>query len=301
MPKKIFVTGINGFTGHYLCKDLILKGYDLYGISNQESSKKNIFKINLTEKNKLFNLLNEIEPDIVVHLASISSVSNNNFGSIYDTNIIGSANLFDSLNRIKKKPEFILVSSSANVYGNSGKSVQAESDFLMPANHYAISKYAMELGAKLLKNSLPICITRPFNYTGVGQSIDFLIPKIVNHYALKKEFIELGNIDVERDFSDVRFLSKIYLRLIDLMPAGETINICSGKTYSIKKIMDIMKSLSNHDIKVKTSKSLMRPNEIYILQGSKNKLDKYVGNILPISFEETLEWMYSEQLLKNNF
>ena len=107
-----------------------------------------------------------------------------------------------------------------------------------PANDYAVSKLAMEYLAKTYSVRLPLIICRPFNYTGVGQAEAFLLPKIVAHVRKGATEIELGNLDVARDFSDVRDVSSIYARLIQTPAAvGATLNICSGKAYTLREVL----------------------------------------------------------------
>ncbi|WET42748.1 GDP-mannose 4,6-dehydratase [Citrobacter enshiensis] len=132
-----------------------------------------------------------------------------------------------------------MLASSANVYGNGTAGKLSESTVVNPANDYAVSKLAMEYMSHLWMDKLPIFITRPFNYTGVGQTDNFLLPKIVKHFKAKSPTIELGNIDVWRDFTDVRALSKAYVKLLHAKPFGEVINICSGRTYSLRKVIEL--------------------------------------------------------------
>jgi nucleoside-diphosphate-sugar epimerase len=150
----------------------------------------------------------------------------------------------------------------------------------------------MEYMAKLWMDRLPIFITRPFNYSGVGQSLQFLLPKIVDHFQRGERVIELGNVDIERDFSDVRFVAKAYLELLEKCPIGETVNICSGRANSLKDVLNTMNNIAGYDIEVHTNPLFVRSNDVKKLFGSNQKLKSFVPELPDISLRETLSWMY---------
>jgi nucleoside-diphosphate-sugar epimerase len=104
---------------------------------------------------------------------------------------------------------------------------------LKPGNDYAVSKLSMEHMAALWQPLLPITVVRPFNYTGAGQASDFLIPKIVEHFRGHQQTIRLGNVEVSRDFSDVRTVAWFYSQLALKAYPGEVFNLSSGSTHSI--------------------------------------------------------------------
>jgi nucleoside-diphosphate-sugar epimerase len=143
------------------------------------------------------------------------------------------------------RPKRVLIASSANVYGNVA-GILGESQPAAPVNHYAVSKLAMEHMVHTWFDRLPIVITRPFNYTGIGQSQQFLVPKIVDHFVRRAAMIELGNLDVERDFSDVRFVARAYRGLLEYDCAGQTVNICSGRPYTLRWILQMMQTISGY-------------------------------------------------------
>src|SRR6266540_6801643 len=202
--RKVLITGIDGFTGVYL-EDLLQKaGYDVYGLVYPTSRKEKHRSCNIADKDDVTAALNTIKPDYIIHLAGISFVQHSDSRQIYDINLFGTLNILKASLDIGFKPKKILLASSANVYGNPSTGMIDESVCPAPVNHYAISKLAMEFKARTYFDRLNILITRPFNYTGVGQETHFLIPKIVKHFKERKEAIELGNLDVVRDFSDVR-------------------------------------------------------------------------------------------------
>ena len=161
-----------------------------------------------------------------------------------------------------------------------------------PANHYGISKLAMEHMAWMYRDKLPIIIARPFNYTGIGQSEQFLIPKIVSHFKRKEKVIELGNLHVAREFNDVEFVCEVYEKLLRSSFVSETVNLCSGKAISLLEIIAYMNQISGYNIEVKVNPLFVRENEIKRLVGSTKKLKKAISTIKNIEIEETLRKMY---------
>jgi nucleoside-diphosphate-sugar epimerase len=161
-----------------------------------------------------------------------------------------------------------------------------------PANDYAVSKLAMEHMARLWMDKLPIIIARPFNYTGLGQNENFLLPKIVAHFRQHAARIELGNLGVSRDFSDVRMVAASYRRLLAAKPAGEAFNVCSGQAHSLSGLIDMMSDIAGYRIEVHVNPAFVRANEVATLVGSNAKLQAVIGPVQQPPLAETLRWMY---------
>ena len=214
MTKRALITGISGFTGRYMKASLEDAGYEVFGSSLNSDQNQNIEKVDLCDLDSIRKLVEKVIPDVVVHLGGVSNVVQVDIPNLYVTNIIGSRNLLQALDECKIPVQSIIMASSAHVYGNTSSDLFTEQTVPTPVNDYAISKLAMEKICVLWEDRLPIFIVRPFNYTGIGQSDSFLIPKIVNKYSRGINNITLGNIDVFREFNDVRKIVEIYTRLL---------------------------------------------------------------------------------------
>ena len=151
----------------------------------------------------------------------------------------------------------------------------------------------MEYLAKLYADRLPMIICRPFNYTGVGQAESFLLPKIVAHVRNGATEIELGNLDVARDFSDVRDVSAVYAHLIDTKAAiGCTLNVCSGRAYTLREVLGLVEDLSGRRLGVRVNPEFVRRNEVKVLLGDPSRLNAMLPAIRgKISLRDTLRWM----------
>lgn len=297
---KVLITGASGFTARYVAQALRHSGYEVHGLARSLQSQADYHQLHqgdLDDAAGLWHTINEVQPRYVLHLAAISFVAHGNADEIYRANVLGTRRLLDALCKAAIKPDAVLLASSANVYGNGPTGLAAdglltEADAPAPANDYAVSKLAMEYVARLYANRLPLILVRPFNYTGVGQSESFLIPKIVSHVRRRAPLIELGNLDVARDFSDVRNVVQSYQRLLEAPAAvGQTFNVCSGHAWSLSDVLAMVREISGHDFEVRVNPDFVRQNEVKTLLGSRAKLDAVVGEVPEITLRDTLRWM----------
>ena len=282
--KKILITGINSFTGKHLEKYLKEKNFEVVGTTSKTCD--------ITNKEDIVNVLNKFKPNFIIHLAGISFAAHKNNEDFYKINTIGTTNLLDAILQTNLKVEKIILSSSATVYGNQGKEVLDESLCPKPANHYGASKYSMECLASGYFNKLPIIITRPFNYTGLGQAQHFLIPKIVSHFKENKKEIELGNLDVKREFNDVSFVCEVYSKLLITKEKSQIVNIASQNPIALLDVIKLMNKISGYEIKVLVNPAFVRKDEIKILCGSSKKLFDLIGEIKIDKIENTLKGLY---------
>lgn len=292
MPTAL-VTGASGFTGRYLIQALKARGFKVVGFGSSATGADVTLACDLTDKAAVAAAVDQAQPDWVIHLAALAFVGHADQEAFYQVNLFGTLNLLEALGALERQPQRVLIASSANIYGTPGIEVIDESVCPAPVNHYACSKLAMEHMVATWYERLPIVITRPFNYTGPGQDERFLIPKIVGHFARGEPVIELGNLDVSRDFSDVRDLAQAYLGLLDSDYRSGPVNVCSGKATALRTIIEMMERTAGYSIEVRVNPAFVRANEIPTLRGSDARLREVVGTRDLIPLERTLQDIYA--------
>jgi len=178
--RRVLVTGLDGFTGRYVGAEL--ETADCAVLSLERASDGN--RVDLLDADAVRETVRQIRPQAVIHLAGIAFAAHGDAEGLYRTNIVGTRNLLSALAQLPKLPSMVVLASSAHVYGNAAdeRLPLDESSKVHPASDYAVSKLAMEYMARTWSDRLPVLITRPFNYTGVGQDMNFLVPKIVEHF-----------------------------------------------------------------------------------------------------------------------
>lgn len=281
---RLLITGADGFTGIHLSDAAKANHYEVHGLAGD-----------LQDFESVREQVLRIAPTHVVHLAGISHVAGEEELAYYAVNLIGSLNLLKALAQLDKAPQKIILASSANVYGNNVNCPTAETEMPGPVSHYAMSKLAMEHLSQPFLDRLPIVIIRPFNYTGVGHGKHFIIPKIVEHFARKANQMELGNLEVFREYNDVRDVCQIYLKLLAQGEPGQTYNVASGRSYSLHQVISALEKISGHSLVAKVNPQFVRANEIFNLAGDPTKLEKRIQAISWRPLEDTLQWMYQSE------
>lgn len=297
---RTLVTGAAGFTGRYLTRVLAERGHEVHGVVHHMPDEaiagvSAVHVADLVNHSAISQVATQVSPHHVVHLAAIAFVGHDDIEEMYRSNVVGTRQLLDALADLAERPKSILLASSANVYGNARAGVLEETLPLSPANDYGVTKVAAEFVARLYQARLPLIVVRPFNYTGRGQTDNFLIPKIVSHARRRVPVIELGNLDVARDFSDVRTVVDAYARLLDTPQAlGGTFNMCAGRAVTLAEILDLVGDLTGHRFVIQVNPALVRADEVRTLSGSAAKLETVIGKLDGIPLRETLRWMLED-------
>jgi GDP-6-deoxy-D-talose 4-dehydrogenase len=277
---RVAITGADGFTGRYVCAELDRRGIHWCSLNAdlRDSSAVDI------------SVANAPPFEALIHLAAIAFVGGNDWKAFYEVNQIGTFNLLDSIARHRKGVRCV-VASSAQVYGSSATGIIDETHNCDPSNHYGISKYVMELGSRNWSDQIEIVITRPFNYTGIGQEERYLVPKLVDHFKRRCETVELGNLSVQRDFGDVRAVSAIYCDLALATQPVDVVNVGSGRLYSISDVISILSALTDHEIHVQVNPTFLRKSDVAILGCDVQKLHSILPDLRYPEFADTLSWM----------
>jgi GDP-6-deoxy-D-talose 4-dehydrogenase len=289
--KKVLITGASGFTGVYVKRALESAGHEVFGTTL--NAKEGLIQVNLTQFEDVATVIGEIKPTSIVHLAGMSFAGETDVKGFYSSNVLGTRNLLSATERLAPNIDSVIIASSASVYGANRATLLSESSDLEPLSDYAVSKACVELVAKSWMNRLPLTITRPFNYTGIGQSQNFIIPKILSAFANRRSSLTLGNTSVSRDFSDVRDIADVYRRLVERPGIGEVFNIASGKAVSLTTVLKIASTLTGHKLSIKKDPALMRPNEVEHQSGNAEKLRNLLNLKSWREIDETIEWMLS--------
>ena len=281
---RIALTGASGFTGRFVAEALAQAGAICVPI-----------EADLTNAAEVERAVEEAEFDRVIHLAAKAFVNAADWEAFYTVNQLGTFRLLEAIARQRPDTRCVLA-SSAQVYGPGAEGLIDEDTSTNPANHYAISKLAMEWGARRWADRLEIVATRPFNYTGIGQGTEYLIPKIIDHFRRRAPVIELGNLWVKRDFGDVRAVADAYVGLAlagDAPP--QTVNIATGVVRSIDEILDVLAGLTGYRPDVQVNPAFVRANDVPVLGGDAVRLQATLPNWRPHDLPDTLAWMYRNE------
>lgn len=290
---KLFITGIEGFAGRYLAAEAVQNGFEVFGISHREATHApNVHPCSLLDLGGLQKILAGIQPDYVAHLAAVSSYLSDDVAGVYKTNVLGSRNLLEAVASLPKPPRRVLLVSSGNVYDSRHAVRLGEDTPLRAITDYSISKIAMEQLAHWWGQFFEIAVARPFNHIGIGQKTGFLIPKLLRHFQQRSPRIELGNLAVTRDFSDVRDVAKSYLSILG-MPGlhPSPLNVCTGVGTTLGGVLTLLESLTGHSPEITVREEFARKHEILYLVGNPSLLESLGGVVPKTPLADCLNWM----------
>jgi GDP-4-dehydro-6-deoxy-D-mannose reductase len=288
--KRLLVTGLSGFVGQHV-KQALMGGAHYTLVEPKE-------ELQLTDRESVERAIDECEPERVLHLAGQSFVpaSVKNPRATYDVNFFGTLNLLEALKRTGFSGRMVYV-GSADAYGlvSEADLPIVESHPLRPRSPYGVSKAAAELLCYQWTQNpgFRIVMTRPFNHVGPKQAEHFVVPDFARQLAeiklgRREPVMKVGDIDVTRDFTDVRDVATAYLALLEDGEEGEVYNVCSGNEHSIRDILNELISLTGVDCRITGDQHRMRMAEARRMRGSFEKLEKRTGWRPRISLRQSL-------------
>ena len=314
--KKILITGISGFVGGHFVQHLTShhNNLEIHGISrskpawdfvNTPPELLNSHQFHLADLNdipKIKSLIEEIQPDYILHLAAQSSVAESwktpVSSFMNNTNIF--LNIIDTVRLIDNGARVLSVGSSEQYGIVSEQNLPLTEDHpQFPANPYAVARVAQEQLAGIYATGygLDICCTRSFNHCGPGQTDRFVISAIVKQFVkiahgLQDPVLQIGNGAIVRDFVDVHDVVEAYRLLLTKGERGEIYNICSGTGRAIRDIITLLSDMYHIDVQVHQEQSQIRPIDNPRIVGSYQKIQNEMGWKPRIPFEDSLRSMY---------
>jgi GDP-4-dehydro-6-deoxy-D-mannose reductase len=297
--KKILVTGANGFVGQHLVKELSENGASVVGIGGHQvptgetTYLEDYLELDLSKAAEA-ERIDFTNIDGVVHLAGLAAVGPSFDDPMFyiNTNVGIEVNLLEAALKQNAKPR-VLVISSGNLYDPKAPVPLTEESPVDPSSPYAVSKIGQEqMGHYYAKRGLECIIVRPFNHIGPGQGPGFIVPdlakQIVDVEKGAASEILVGNLDAQRDYTDVRDIVRAYRLLLEKGQPGDTYNISSGKPLSGHDILKGLQQAAGSQAPVKQDPSKVRPSDIPVLYASYDKLAHDTGWQPEIDLDKTL-------------
>jgi len=297
---RILVTGIEGFVGGHLARHLSAIGHVVIGLHWADAPPglpAELHRGDICDFEGTRALLEATQPEGIVHLAGISSVamSESHQLTTYEVNTLGTLKLFEAARQLGLKCRVILI-SSADVYGRSNVGRPLSEDApLQPLSPYALSRVMTCEAARFYHRTfgLDVVILRPFSHTGPGQTATFVFPKVARaivqiERGASEPVIEMGDLQVRRDYTDVRDVVRAYALALERCAGGETYNVTSGKPIMIKEGVDYLCSLARVPVQVRSSAADFRPHDIPLLTGDPSRFMAATGWQPEIPFTQTL-------------
>lgn len=302
MNKTVLIFGVGGFVGAYLAREFCHHGYAVYGSDVNHTDSIPDFvdfaQADLTDAQAVARVVEAVSPTHMVNLAAISSVglSWKIPQKTVAINVEGAINLLEATRRLGTEPRILLVGSSEE-YAVADHPIHEDCP-IDASNPYGLSKVLQERFSELYRDQygMKVYHVRPFNHTGVGQSDAFVIPSWCKQVvAIEKSgapgTMRVGNLDVKRDFSNVKDMVRAYRLIIEGEDCGAVYNVGSGVAIAMRDILDFIVSRCTQPVRVEVDPALFRPADNPIIQCDPARIRRDLGWTPQISLWDTIEEM----------
>ena len=305
---RVLITGITGFVGSYMAEHALSQGAEVFGTRRAQSTAENIEHLrgritlvqsDLRDDASVRSLVAQSSPDYVVHLAaqSVVGVSWKAPAETLANNILSQVSLLEAIRPLAVPPRFLCVGSSEE-YGMVYEEELPirETNPLRPLSPYAVSKVTQDvMGYQyFMSYGLPIVRTRAFTHEGPRRGDVFMASNFAKQVAeieagRREPVVRVGDLKPRRDFSDVRDVVRGYWLLLERGEPGEVYNLCSGRSWSIQQVLELLIGASTvKGIAVEVDPERLRPSDVMNLEGDPSKIEKATGWKVTIPFERTL-------------
>lgn len=306
---RVLITGLPGFAGPYLAEHIhrIAPDTELFGLEWREADRQEhpspapairMIRGDVTDPRSARSVVETSRPDIVFHLAAASSVSGSwsDPAGFFQVNTVGTVQLLEAI-RTTGAAATVVVASSADVYGRACDGIHPLTERLemRPVSPYGASKAAMEVAAQQYFEGagIPVIRLRLFNHTGPGRPPSFVASSLARQIALAEDGrspaeIRVGNLEVVRDFTDVRDVACAYWLAATRGRPGEVYNVCSGRGTSVRDLLDRLLAAAGVEVEIREDRDRVRAADIPALVGDPTKLREATGWRPAIELETTL-------------
>ena len=301
MKDVILITGAAGFAGSHVVEALG-RSEHVVGWIHHASPPPDIAqlaswqRVDLLNPSEVREAIARLKPSAVIHCAGAPNVAHSWRDTVtpLSANVLATHHLFDALSRTGTACR-VVVSGSATVYAASTAPLTEESP-IAPSNPYAVSKLVQEQLAfrAAREDGVEVIVTRSFNHTGPRQSAAFAAPNMARQIALieagvAEPVIKTGNLDAQRDITDVRDMARAYIALMRHGASSTLYNVSSGTTRVMRSVLDALVARARVKVRVETDPALMRPSDTPIVLGDPTRLHEATGWRPEISFDRTLD------------
>lgn len=298
--KRLLVTGSRGFVGRALTAALEAEGFEVWGVDRDHDPETDrVLAADLCDREAVTSVLDRVRPGYIVHLAAQSSAGRS-FEDPHFTirnNVLPALNILEYLRENGGAGTRLLAVGSAEIYGPvaTGDLPLVEDRVPRPVSPYALGKLFQEQCCEQYGSlyGLDVVMTRSFNHTGTGQRDTFVLPSFARQIidiknGRRSRHVGVGNVEVRRDFLDVRDVCRAYARLLESGQRGTVYNVCSGAAYSLRELLERLAALAGVTVEIRAETDRIRPMDIPELRGDNRRIAADTGWAPSIPIDEML-------------